>query len=347
MKAWRDELYSLVIYTPGFVSYGPSNTPSHHDDIPARIPLPAVMDFTQLYKQSASLAAFSNGGHFLLAAVHDRLVVRRVDSFHITRTWLVDSPITHIGWSFDSELVLAACAKRGLVSVFKIRDENWNARIEAGAEGLATVEWSPDGRSILCFSEWGVRTSHPTHAHLIPIHSSASPSGPLQQPLQPTSSFPSTPIKVISPHTHIPAPSSFSGYCFRADGRYFLLAERHKSKDTIGLYDASDSYRMVRVSRISNLSSSKSTTTPAFSFAHLRFVIDIAFAGRQPPSCLGRVARGITWSTTAFRAMIHFYSTNYIYFPWRGLYRARSLLTRIQVSAFAIPLGTLLVPTLQ
>lgn len=27
----------------------------------------------------------------------------------------------------------------------------------------------------------------------------------------------------------------------------FILAERHKSKDTIGVYDAGDSYKLVRV----------------------------------------------------------------------------------------------------
>ncbi|KAG8733960.1 hypothetical protein FRC12_018690 [Ceratobasidium sp. 428] len=38
-------------------------------------------------------------------------------------------------------------------------DEEWNARIEAGAEGLARAEWAPDGRSIVCFSEWGLRVT--------------------------------------------------------------------------------------------------------------------------------------------------------------------------------------------
>jgi hypothetical protein len=42
------------------------------------------------------------------------------------------------------------------VEVFKLRDETWNARIEAGAEGLLKAEWAPDGRHILCFSQWGV-----------------------------------------------------------------------------------------------------------------------------------------------------------------------------------------------
>ena len=37
------------------------------------------------------------------------------------------------------------------------------------------------------------------------------------------------------------------GYAFREDSRYFVLAERHKSKDTLGVYDAHEAYRLVRV----------------------------------------------------------------------------------------------------
>jgi hypothetical protein len=137
------------------------------------------MDFTEIYKQTTSLVAFSSGAHFILNAVQDRLIVRRADTFQITRTWLLDaspSPtqtvlskpkpqttpppseswITHAGWSCDSEYLLGACAKKGVVHVFQLRDEQWSARIDSGAEGLVKAEWAPDGRNILCFSEWGV-----------------------------------------------------------------------------------------------------------------------------------------------------------------------------------------------
>ena len=125
------------------------------------------MDFTELYRQSASLVAFSPGAHFLLTAVQDRIIVRRTDTFQIARTWLVDnspspthtalfsrnsskgktqvsssssglntdSSITHIGWSCDSEYILAACAKKGVVHLLKLRDDEWNGRIDSGAEG--------------------------------------------------------------------------------------------------------------------------------------------------------------------------------------------------------------------
>lgn len=44
------------------------------------------------------------------------------------------------------------------------------------------------------------------------------------------------------------------GYAFRADARYFVLAERHRSKDTLGIYDVSDSFKLVRVSlRVSSV----------------------------------------------------------------------------------------------
>ena len=115
------------------------------------------MDFTQTYKQTNFLVEFSKGAQWILTAVGDRLIVRRADSFLIERTWLAESaPITHIGWSWDSEYVFGASSKQGVANVFKITDETWNARVVAGAEGLARVEWAPDGRSIVCFSEWGV-----------------------------------------------------------------------------------------------------------------------------------------------------------------------------------------------
>lgn len=137
------------------------------------------MDFTEIYKQSSSLVSFSPGAHFIATAVLDRLIVRRSDTFQITRTWAVDmtatptqlllngkakqsnadTNISHLCWSCDSEYLLAACAKRGVVNVLKLRDEEWSGRIESGAEGLVKAEWAPDGRTILCFSEWGLRVT--------------------------------------------------------------------------------------------------------------------------------------------------------------------------------------------
>ncbi|KAF6766529.1 WD repeat-containing protein 8 [Ephemerocybe angulata] len=221
------------------------------------------MDFTEIYRQTSSLVAFSAGAHFILTAIQDRVIVRRADTFHITRTWLVDaSPtathsalltrstskakastattsanaaqenwVTHVGWSCDSEYILAACAKRGVVHIFKLRDEEWSGRIDAGAEGLVRAEWAPDGRTVLCFSEWGLRV---TLWSLV-----TGTATYIQYPVHPDKGMPTSVLWM--PHSWCS-----EGYAFRTDGRYFLLAERHKSKDTLGVYDASESYKLVR-----------------------------------------------------------------------------------------------------
>ncbi|KAJ3734718.1 WD repeat-containing protein 8 [Lentinula guzmanii] len=199
------------------------------------------MDFTELYKHSGSLVSFSPGAHFVLNAVQDRVIIRKTDSFQISRTWVIDptpsesialfnkqatkttrhlaesksSTISHASWSSDSEYILAASVKGGFVQVFKLRDEEWTARIACGAEGLVKAVWAPDGRTILCFSDWGLRVT---------IWSLVTGAASYIQ-------FPLYPDK---------------GFDFRADGRYFVLAERHKSKDTLGIYDASESYKLVR-----------------------------------------------------------------------------------------------------
>ena len=209
------------------------------------------MDFTQAYKQSNFLVEFSKGAQWILTAVDDRLIVRRADSFLIERTWLVESAsITHIGWSWDSEYVFGANSKQGVVNVFKITDEAWNARVLAGAEGLARAEWAPDGRSILCFSEWGVGQCM-SLAYLYNIQRSqlrvtiwsltTGSATYIQFPIHPDKGEQIT-------CTEFRLPNESQGYCYRADGRYFILAERHKSKDTIGVYDASGAYEVVKVS---------------------------------------------------------------------------------------------------
>jgi hypothetical protein len=137
------------------------------------------MDFTDLYRHTNTQVAFSPGRHFVLTAINDRIVVRKSATFTITASFQADltpsttssvlagkpsakllaaeASITQCAWSPDSEYILAACLRRGIVNIFALRDTGWNARIEAGVEGLVRVEWAPDSRHILCFSEFGVR----------------------------------------------------------------------------------------------------------------------------------------------------------------------------------------------
>ncbi|KAF8585584.1 YVTN repeat-like/Quino protein amine dehydrogenase [Ramaria rubella] len=207
-------------------------------------------DFTEIYNQTYNHVCFSPGTQFILTAVQDRLIVRRSDTFQIARTWLlengpsdssaiiasarqpskskkpVDSEgwITHIGWSADTEHILAACAKGGVVHIFSMRDEAWHARIDAGAEGLVKAEWAPDGRNVLCFSEWGASLFSYLMELRVTVWSLVTGSA-----------------------TYVQYPKyADKGYAFRKDGRYLIVAERHKSKDALGIYDTAESYKLAR-----------------------------------------------------------------------------------------------------
>jgi WD40 repeat protein len=125
------------------------------------------MDFTEIYPQSSNLVAYSPGNQFLLTARENKLIIRRAQTLQITHVWqltntsdaLSEPQITQLGWSCDSEYVSAVCANDNFVSVHKLRDESWCARIDAGVEGLSKAHWAPDGRTLLCFSDWSLRVT--------------------------------------------------------------------------------------------------------------------------------------------------------------------------------------------
>lgn len=144
------------------------------------------MDFTEVYRARA--AVFSPDGQYVLATSDNRVVVRQADTFQITHTWqigsgtavassgssvagtsratastsnsraLATSETIQCEWSCDSRYILAADCKATppQVQVFDIDDKDWSASIQIGIEGLTRAVWAPDGRTILCFSEWAV-----------------------------------------------------------------------------------------------------------------------------------------------------------------------------------------------
>eukprot|EP00092_Neocalanus_flemingeri_P003731 GFUD01004011.1.p1 GENE.GFUD01004011.1~~GFUD01004011.1.p1 ORF type:complete len:477 (+),score=179.33 GFUD01004011.1:30-1460(+) len=59
-------------------------------------------------------------------------------------------------FSPDSQLVLVAGFKAGLVLIFSVEEQEWRGRVQCGAGGLAGVAWSGDSRHVLTLGEWGV-----------------------------------------------------------------------------------------------------------------------------------------------------------------------------------------------
>lgn len=141
------------------------------------------MDFTEVYKANAAL--FSPDCRYVLVVADSRVVVRQANTFQITHTWPLESIPTmtssngagssrtvasandtvQCGWSTDSRYLFAATPSgqgkdarnaAPCVQVFDVLDKKWSATISIGVEGLSKCIWAPDGRSLLCFSEWGV-----------------------------------------------------------------------------------------------------------------------------------------------------------------------------------------------
>ncbi|KAJ1540124.1 WD repeat-containing protein wrap73, partial [Cladochytrium tenue] len=199
-----------------------------------------VMDFTEIYKQTAFQCAFSPDARHLATAVDHRVVVRDATSLQIVQLYSCLARVHLVSWSpRDPALLLCASFSapappppggaadiepprgsaaardaggvgRAAVQVFSLRDPEWTACIEEGLAGLTAVRWAPDSRHILAFSDFQLRITVWSLTDTEAVY-------------------------------HIQYPKfSNRGFGFRPDGRYFALAERREGKDTVSVYDCED-----------------------------------------------------------------------------------------------------------
>ncbi|KXS21187.1 YVTN repeat-like/Quino protein amine dehydrogenase [Gonapodya prolifera JEL478] len=167
------------------------------------------MDFTEVYKQTSQLVLPSPSSALLAVAVSHRLVVRDADTLQIRHLFACTDAISDVVWSPDSRYIAVASKKLGLIQVWAMDDTEWSCKIEAGAEGLERIRWAPDGRSIMCFSDFQLRV---TVWSLIERECA-----------------------------HIQYPKyTDRAFSFRPDGRYLALAERRDGKDHVSVYDAEE-----------------------------------------------------------------------------------------------------------
>ena len=127
------------------------------------------MDFTEIYKLSSSsvtgattagLAAFSPNGLYLATVVQYRLVIRDAESLQILHLFTCIDTIQAIEWSVDSTLILCASYKLGVVQVWSVAEPtDWTCKLDEGWIGLVRVAFTPDGRHIMCFSDFSVGES--------------------------------------------------------------------------------------------------------------------------------------------------------------------------------------------
>ncbi|CAL1605847.1 unnamed protein product [Knipowitschia caucasica] len=115
------------------------------------------MNFSELFKQSNHLCKVSPDGKYLATCVQYRLVVRDMSTLQILQLYTCLDQISHMEWSSDSQFVLCAIYKRGLVQVWSLEQPEWHCKIDEGSIGLTSSRWSPDGRHILNTTEFNLR----------------------------------------------------------------------------------------------------------------------------------------------------------------------------------------------
>ena len=64
--------------------------------------------------------------------------------------------VDRVEWSPDSELLLLASNKAGLVLLYSLGELGWRGRLDAGQAGLTGAAWAADSRHLLCLAELGV-----------------------------------------------------------------------------------------------------------------------------------------------------------------------------------------------
>ena len=65
--------------------------------------------------------------------------------------------ISHLEWSYDSNMILIGISKRALVFVKSLHDNEWNCKIDEGMAGLAYCRWGPFSNHVITISEFKIR----------------------------------------------------------------------------------------------------------------------------------------------------------------------------------------------
>ncbi|XP_053705801.1 WD repeat-containing protein WRAP73 isoform X1 [Synchiropus splendidus] len=167
------------------------------------------MNFSEFFKQTNQLCKLSPDGKYLATCVQYRLVVRDLETLQILHLYTCLDQISHMEWSSDSQFILCAMYKRGLVQVWSLEQPDWHCKIDEGSIGLVASRWSPDGRHILNTTEFHLR---------ITVWSLCT--------------------KAVS---YIKYPKAcHKGMDFTRDGSYMALAERRDCKDYVSVFVCDD-----------------------------------------------------------------------------------------------------------
>ncbi|KAG7205864.1 hypothetical protein KM043_007796 [Ampulex compressa] len=107
-----------------------------------------------LLRVNNNLCYFSPNGQFLVVAFQTNVIVRSAETLDTCQLYVFPDLIEYLEWSLDSEYILCANIKKGVVQVYSIFYPQWKFKLVEGSAGLESVTWSPDSRHILTLSDF-------------------------------------------------------------------------------------------------------------------------------------------------------------------------------------------------
>lgn len=102
--------------------------------------LGSSMNFSEAFQQTKYLVRFSPDGRYIASCSQYRLVIRDVQTLQIINLHTCLDPVQQLIWSPDSQFIMCAMFKRGIVQVSHIRQGN---------EIACAVKQTPPGMRIL------------------------------------------------------------------------------------------------------------------------------------------------------------------------------------------------------
>ena len=106
---------------------------------------------------SGSQVILSPQGNHLASIVGSRLMIKDTLTLETLHVFSCIDRIEKVDFSPDSCYVYCAMLNRAAVQAFSLVDPEWKCRINEGLAGLINVAWTPDSRSLITESDFGIQ----------------------------------------------------------------------------------------------------------------------------------------------------------------------------------------------
>ncbi|KAK9795231.1 hypothetical protein WJX73_008078 [Symbiochloris irregularis] len=117
------------------------------------------MEFSEAFEYSGCTPSVSPDGTYLAAPLGQRLIVRNLQTLRVEYLFTCVDRICQLQWCGDSSKLLCRLHGRAVLQVWSLAQPEWECKINQGVAGAAAALWSPDGRSVLVASDFGIKLS--------------------------------------------------------------------------------------------------------------------------------------------------------------------------------------------